>query len=152
VSLHTPATDLRKGFDALSGLVTAAFAQNPTSGHLFLFVNRRRDRIKIFEAAKLHDPTIRERDQLVEELRRQIELYRRYVFGPRRERIADAPGQGRLFDSDAIDGVALRSSATTAAGSGTPNSDSATFRPASKRWPASITRSTIFPLRLCRLL
>jgi transposase len=47
VFLHIPATDLRKGFDALSGLVTAAFSQDPTSGHLFLFVNRRRDRIKI---------------------------------------------------------------------------------------------------------
>ena len=47
VFLHTPATDLRKGFDALSGLVTSAFAQDPTSGHLFLFVNRRRDRLKI---------------------------------------------------------------------------------------------------------
>jgi transposase len=47
VFLHTPATDLRKGFDALSGLVTTAFAQDPTSGHLFLFVNRRRDRLKI---------------------------------------------------------------------------------------------------------
>ena len=47
VFLHTPATDLRKGFDALSGLVTTAFTQDPTSGHLFLFVNRRRDRLKI---------------------------------------------------------------------------------------------------------
>jgi transposase len=47
IFLHTPATDLRKGFDALSGLVTTAFAQDPTSGHLFLFVNRRRDRLKI---------------------------------------------------------------------------------------------------------
>jgi transposase len=47
VFLHRPATDLRKGFDALSGLVTTAFAQDPTSGHLFLFVNRRRDRLKI---------------------------------------------------------------------------------------------------------
>ena len=44
---HTPATDLRKGFDALSGLVISAFSQDPTSGHLFLFVNRRRDRLKI---------------------------------------------------------------------------------------------------------
>jgi transposase len=47
IFLHAPATDLRKGFDALCGLVTTAFAQDPTSGHLFLFVNRRRDRIKI---------------------------------------------------------------------------------------------------------
>jgi transposase len=47
VFLHTPPTDLRKGFDALSGLVTTAFSRDPTSGHLFLFVNRRRDRLKI---------------------------------------------------------------------------------------------------------
>ncbi len=47
VLLHAPATDLRKGFNALSGLVTTAFALDPTSGHLFLFVNRRRDRLKI---------------------------------------------------------------------------------------------------------
>jgi transposase len=47
VFLHAPVTDLRKGFDALSGLVTSAFSQDPTSGHLFLFVNRRRDRLKI---------------------------------------------------------------------------------------------------------
>jgi transposase len=47
VFLHTRPTDLRKGFDALCGLVTTAFVQDPTSGHLFLFVNRRRDRIKI---------------------------------------------------------------------------------------------------------
>jgi len=47
VFLHAPATDLRKGFDALSSLVTTAFSQDPMSGHLFLFVNRRRDRLKI---------------------------------------------------------------------------------------------------------
>jgi transposase len=47
VFLHSPPTDLRKGFDALSGLVTTAFSQDPISGHLFLFVNRRRDRLKI---------------------------------------------------------------------------------------------------------
>ncbi len=47
VFLHAPPTDLRKGFDALCGLVTTAFSQDPTSGHLFLFVNRRRDRMKI---------------------------------------------------------------------------------------------------------
>jgi transposase len=47
VFLRAPATDLRKGFDALCGLVTTAFGQDPLSGHLFLFVNRRRDRLKI---------------------------------------------------------------------------------------------------------
>ena len=48
VFLHAPVTDLRKGFDALSGLVTSAFSQDPTSGHLFLFVNRRRDGLAIW--------------------------------------------------------------------------------------------------------
>jgi transposase len=47
VFLHAPATDLRKGFDALAGLVTTAFSQDPTSGHLLLFINRRRDCLKI---------------------------------------------------------------------------------------------------------
>ena len=40
-------TDLWKGFDALQGLVTGVLQQNPLSGHLFLFVNRRRDKLKI---------------------------------------------------------------------------------------------------------
>jgi transposase len=40
-------TDLRKSFDALSGLVQECFGQDPLTGHLFLFLNRRRDRIKI---------------------------------------------------------------------------------------------------------
>ena len=41
------ATDMRKGFDGLQGLVTGALEQDPLSGHLFLFVNRRRDKLKI---------------------------------------------------------------------------------------------------------
>lgn len=39
--------DMRKSFDGLLGLVTSVFEQNVFDGHLFLFVNRRRDRIKI---------------------------------------------------------------------------------------------------------
>ena len=38
---------MRKGFDGLQGLVTSTLAQDPLSGHLFLFVNRRRDKLKI---------------------------------------------------------------------------------------------------------
>ena len=34
-------------FDGLMGRAKAIFDQDPTSGHLFLFLNRRRDRIKI---------------------------------------------------------------------------------------------------------
>jgi transposase len=41
------ATDMRKGFDGLQGLVSGILEQDPLSGHLFLFVNRRRDKLKI---------------------------------------------------------------------------------------------------------
>lgn len=41
------ATDMRKGFDGLQGLVLNVLKQDPLTGHLFLFVNRRRDRLKI---------------------------------------------------------------------------------------------------------
>ena len=47
VFLCTRPTDLRKGFDGLSGLVQDCFSQDLLTGHLFLFLNRRRDRIKI---------------------------------------------------------------------------------------------------------
>jgi transposase len=38
--------DLRRGFDGLSGTVESVFVMNVLDGHLFLFVSRRRDRIK----------------------------------------------------------------------------------------------------------
>jgi len=40
-------TDMRKGFDGLQGIVIGLLEQDPLSGHLFLFVNRRRDKLKI---------------------------------------------------------------------------------------------------------
>ena len=40
-------TDLRKGFDGLSGIVSSQLKEDPLSGALFLFVNRRRDRLKV---------------------------------------------------------------------------------------------------------
>ena len=39
--------DMRKSFDGLSAAVQAVFERNVLDGHLFLFLNRRRDRIKI---------------------------------------------------------------------------------------------------------
>lgn len=47
IFLCTRPTDMRKSFDGLSGLVQECFHQDLLTGHLFLFVNRRRDRIKI---------------------------------------------------------------------------------------------------------
>ena len=40
-------TDMRKGFDGLCGLVTSILDMDPQSGQLFLFINRRRDKMKI---------------------------------------------------------------------------------------------------------
>jgi transposase len=47
VFLCTRPTDMRKSFDGLSGLVQECFTADLLTGHLFLFLNRRRDRIKI---------------------------------------------------------------------------------------------------------
>ena len=41
------ATDMRKGFDGLQGIISGVLEEDPLSGHLFLFVNRRRDKLKI---------------------------------------------------------------------------------------------------------
>ena len=38
---------MRKGFDSLAALVKDFLGQDPLSGHLFLFVGRARDRLKI---------------------------------------------------------------------------------------------------------
>ncbi len=47
VFLYTRPTDMRKGFDGLHGLVLDVLRQDPLSGDLFVFLNRRRDRVKI---------------------------------------------------------------------------------------------------------
>ena len=76
IFLCTRPTDMRKSFDGLTGLVQECFGQDPLTGHLFLFVNRRRDRIKILyfdrdglaiwykrlEAGSFEMPTTAERD------------------------------------------------------------------------------------------
>ena len=47
VSFAKEPADMRKSFDGLAALVTAARELDPLSGHLFVFLNKRRDRIKI---------------------------------------------------------------------------------------------------------
>jgi len=39
--------DLRQGFNGLYGWVQTVLGQEPTSGHWFVFLNRRRNRLKI---------------------------------------------------------------------------------------------------------
>ena len=47
VYIYTPDTDMRKGVNGLSGIVRSELAADPTDGSLFVFINRRRDRMKI---------------------------------------------------------------------------------------------------------
>jgi len=46
IYLCTEPVDFRNGFDGLTGIVSATLGRNVIDGSLFLFVNRRRDRIK----------------------------------------------------------------------------------------------------------
>jgi transposase len=73
-------------FDTLMGLAQEIFDQDPLSGHLFLFFNRRRDRIKILywdvdgfciwykrlEVGAFQLPVATEGDQGIELDRRQL--------------------------------------------------------------------------------
>jgi transposase len=47
VYLATKPADMRKSFDGLAALASGTLALDPLSGHLFVFVNKRRDRIKV---------------------------------------------------------------------------------------------------------
>jgi hypothetical protein len=47
IFVFTGATDMRKSFNGLSGLVSEHFEAELLSGHLFLFFNRKRDCVKI---------------------------------------------------------------------------------------------------------
>jgi len=46
IYLGVEAVDMRKGFEGLFGLVRDHLGQDPLSGHLFLFANRARTRLK----------------------------------------------------------------------------------------------------------
>ena len=47
VYLAAGATDLRKSFDTLAGVVRNSLRLDPLSGHLFVFTNARKNRLKI---------------------------------------------------------------------------------------------------------
>jgi transposase len=71
--------DMRKGFDGLYGLVRDRLGHDPLSGHLFLFANRERTRLKVLvwdgsglwvcakrlEKGRFHWPTATEESCLV---------------------------------------------------------------------------------------
>ena len=47
VWLYTPPTDMRKSFDGLAALVRQKLSEDPTSGQLFVFINRRCTQLKV---------------------------------------------------------------------------------------------------------
>lgn len=47
VFLALGSTDMRKGYEGLRGLVVHQLNEDPLSGHLFVFTNRQRNRLKI---------------------------------------------------------------------------------------------------------
>lgn len=47
IYLARGATDMRKSIDGLAGVTKQELQKDPLSGHLFVFCNRRRNRIKI---------------------------------------------------------------------------------------------------------
>lgn len=47
IYLAADAIDLRKGFDTLAAATRSIIREDPLSGHWFVFVNRRRNRLKV---------------------------------------------------------------------------------------------------------
>ena len=47
IYLATGATDMRKGFEGLYGLARHRLSSEPLSGHVFLFSNAKRNRLKM---------------------------------------------------------------------------------------------------------
>lgn len=45
--LYSHPTDMRKSFDALSGLIRDGLGSNPCNGEVFMFVNKSRDKAKL---------------------------------------------------------------------------------------------------------
>ncbi len=91
--------DMRKGFDGLSGVVIDIVDEDPQSGHLFVFFNKRRNRMK----ALVWDGS----GYWV--LYKRIEHGRFHIF----DRIAEKEGAFELTSTDLallLDGIVLRGS------------------------------------------
>jgi transposase len=48
-NLFSQPTDIRKGFNGLSGIVSNILEDNPRSGEVFIFINKTRDKIKLLQ-------------------------------------------------------------------------------------------------------
>ena len=47
IFVHRAPTNLRRSFDSLAALVSDVLRQDPFSGHMFAFFNRKRDKLKL---------------------------------------------------------------------------------------------------------
>ena len=47
IYLYAQNVDMRKGFDGLHAIIQSGFPRDPLGGDLFVFLNRRRDRLKL---------------------------------------------------------------------------------------------------------
>jgi len=79
IYLATEPVDMRKGFDGLMAIVSNQWLKDPFTGHLFVFVSRRRDRAKVpwwdqggfvlyykrLEAGRFRMPRVRPGDKTV---------------------------------------------------------------------------------------
>jgi len=45
--LHRPATDMRKGFDSLCGIISSQLQMDALSGSVFIFINKKRNQLKL---------------------------------------------------------------------------------------------------------
>jgi transposase len=94
------AVDLRRGFDGLAAATRSLIRQDPLNGHLFVFLNRRKNRIKL----------------LVWDRTGYLLLYKRLERGTFRLATEPAPGQ-RHVEVDAgelglmMEGLDLRGAA-----------------------------------------
>lgn len=48
IFIATTAMDMRKSFDGMASIINSQFKQDSLSGHLFVFCNKRGDKIKLF--------------------------------------------------------------------------------------------------------
>ena len=96
-------TDMRKSFDGLCGLVNSQLQLDPSNGGVFVFINKRRDRIKLlhweqggfvpenehFLLQKKHDSLAEDFNKLQHQnayLEQELAQLKRMIFGSKSER------------------------------------------------------------------